>query len=246
MFDYVQYIYQINFGQNKYFYKIIKRVFGLYPHNIELYKLALIHKSASIVLEDGTQMNNERLEYLGDAVIEAVTSDMLYVEFPYEDEGFLTKMRSKIVSRSSLNSISQQMGLDSYIISHSNLSSKRKHLGGDAFEAMIGAIYLDKGFDFTNRLLINSIYKKYIDIEKVQQIETDFKSRMIEWCQKNKISLTISSKQGEHFTDRSPQFVSVFVVDGEEKGYGVGSSKKEAEQRAANNSAKALGLDFND
>ena len=246
MFNIIFFFFRSHFSKDKYYYKIIKNIFGVRPHNIELYKLALIHKSASIVLDDGTQLNNERLEFLGDAVIEAVTSDMLYVEFPYHDEGFMTKMRSKIVSRTTLNSLSEQMGLDSCIISHNNTASRRKHFGGDAFEAMVGAIYLDKGYDCTNRLLINKIFKTYIDIDKMQQIESDFKSRMIEWCQKNKKKLSIESRQGDNFSERNPQFVSVFVIDGVEQGYGVGNSKKEAEQRAANNSAKALGLSFNE
>ncbi len=246
MFDYLSYIYNSTLGKDKYYYKIIKNMYGVRPNNIELYKLALIHKSASIVLDDGSQINNERLEYLGDAVIEAVTSDMLYIDFPNENEGFLTKLRSKIVSRTSLNNISNLMGLDAHIISHNNMMSKRKHLGGDAFEAMIGAIYLDKGYDITNRLLINTIFKNYIDMEQMLVVETDFKSRMIEWCQKNKRKLQIDSRQGENFNERNPQFVSVFVIDGEDKGYGVGGSKKEAEQRAANNTAKSLGLDFNE
>ncbi len=221
-------------------------MFGVRAHNIELYKLALIHKSACIVLDDGSQINNERLEFLGDSVIATITSDYLYVEYPFENEGFLTKMRSRIVSRSSLNNISQAMELDNHIISHNNLLAKRKHLGGDAFEAAIGAIYLDKGYDFTNRLLINKIYHNYVDMKQMMVIETDFKSRMIEWCQKSRKSLKIDSKAGDNFTDKTPHFVSVFIIDGKEIGYGVGNSKKEAEQRAANNSAKALGLNFNE
>lgn len=242
MFDYLSFLYNINFGKDKFYYKAINDIFGLRPNNIELYKLALIHKSASVVLEDGTHINNERLEFLGDAIIEAVTSDMLYVEFPYENEGFLTQLRAKIVSRQSLNYISERMGIDSLIVCQSNIPMNKKHLGGDAFEALLGAIYLDKGFDFANRLLINRIFGKYIQLDKIMETETDYKSRIIEHCQRNRLRLSINSLPIENFSEKRPQFTSVFVIDGKEYGYGVGGSKKEAEQRAANNSAKALGL----
>lgn len=242
MFDYLSFLYNINFGKDKFYYKAINDIFGLRPNNIELYKLALIHKSASVVLEDGTQINNERLEFLGDAIIEAVTSDMLYVEFPCENEGFLTQMRAKIVSRQSLNYISERMGINGLIICQSNIPMNKKHLGGDAFESLLGAIYLDKGFDFANRLLINDIFGKYIKLDQILEIETDYKSRIIEHCQRKKLHLSINSSPIDNFSERRPQFTSVFVIDGKEYGYGVGGSKKEAEQRAANNSAKALGL----
>ncbi|MFR9660457.1 MAG: ribonuclease III domain-containing protein, partial [Rikenellaceae bacterium] len=111
-------------------------MFGFVPYNIELYKLALIHKSASVELEGGRQINNERLEYLGDAVIEAITSDYLYIEFPFENEGFLTQLRSKIVSRQSLNRLAKSVGLDREVVSNSTGNIQQKHIYGDAFEAM--------------------------------------------------------------------------------------------------------------
>lgn len=117
-----------NFGRDKTYYRIVDDLFGFVPHNIELYKLALIHKSASLVLDDGRQINNERLEYLGDAVIEAVSSDYIYIEFPDEQEGFMTQMRSKIVSRQSLNGIAERIGLDRYIISNSSGNCTQKHI----------------------------------------------------------------------------------------------------------------------
>ncbi|MDE6857246.1 MAG: ribonuclease III, partial [Alistipes sp.] len=164
-------------------------MFGFVPNNIELYKLALIHKSASLVLEDGNQINNERLEFLGDAVIEAVTSDYLFIEFPDRQEGFMTQLRSKIVSRQSLNEIARRIGLDTHIISHSNGNITQKHIYGDAFEAMMGAIYLDQGYEFVNRLLINNVYYRYLDLEDLSQEETDVKSRLIEWCQKHRYTI---------------------------------------------------------
>ena len=175
-----------NFGRDRAYYRIVDDLFGFIPHNVELYKLALIHKSASLVLEDGRQINNERLEYLGDAVIEAVTSDYLYIEFPDRDEGFMTKLRSKIVSRQSLNAIARQIGLDRYVIlDGSNNTLAQKHIFGDAFEAMMGAIYLDQGYNFVNRLLINRLFREHLSLEELTESENDFKSRLIEWCQKN-------------------------------------------------------------
>lgn len=218
------------------------RIFGLYPNNIELYKLALIHKSASIVLDSGMSINNERLEYLGDAIIEAVVSDMLYVEYPYENEGFLTQLRSKIVSRRTLNSLAELIGLSEYVISQNSATTTRKHLYGDAFEAMMGAIYLDKGYDYVNRLLINNLLHNNMNLDEVNDTEVDYKSRLIEWCQKNKKTFSIISKHSEEYTHNDPQFIAVANICGKDYGYGIGSSKKEAEQRAAQNTIKELDI----
>ncbi len=208
-------------------------MFGFTPHNIELYKLALIHKSASLVLDDGTHINNERLEYLGDAVIESVTSDYLYIQYPAENEGFLTQFRSKIVSRQSLNKLARAIGLDKHIISNASGSFSQKHIFGDAFEALIGAIYLDKGYEFVNRLLINNIYYNYLDIDELMHSETDYKSRLIEWAQKNHLSIEFLTRGDKDSTSLRPLFYSKAVIGGVEVGHGVGESKKEAEQRAA-------------
>lgn len=221
-----------NFGRDKTYYRIVDDLFGFVPHNIELYKLALIHKSASLVLDDGRQINNERLEYLGDAVIEAVSSDYIYIEFPDEQEGFMTQMRSKIVSRQSLNGIAERIGLDRYIISNSSGNCTQKHISGDAFEAMMGAIYLDQGYEFVNRLLINRIFYHYLDLDDLTESETDFKSRLIEWCQKNHHSIAFRSGLSRSAGMR-PQFHATVYIDGLETGHGTGGSKKEAEQEAA-------------
>ena len=156
MFDFILRPLRRNFGEDKMFFRAVDDMFGFIAHNIELYKLALIHKSASVVLEDGQHINNERLEFLGDAVIESVTSDYLFIEFPDKSEGFLTQLRSKMVSRQSLNAVAKRIGLDEYVITNSSHTASQKHIYGDAFEAMIGAIYLDQGYDFVNRLLNSS------------------------------------------------------------------------------------------
>ncbi len=222
-----------NFGKDKKYFRQIDDLFGFIPHNIELYKLALIHKSASLVLSDGRTINNERLEYLGDAVIEAVTSDFLYIEFPDRDEGFLTQLRSKMVSRQSLNDLSHRIGLDALVIAHSSAVLSQKHLYGDAFEAMMGAIYLDQGYNFVNRLLINNIYYNFFNLDDLVESETDFKSRLIEWSQKNHHRLRFATTTAPNDTPANRVFVSTVVIDGVESAHGTGRSKKEAEQNAA-------------
>ena len=233
MFDFIIRPFRRRFGHDKAFYAAIDEMFGFTPHNIELYKLALIHKSASVELEDGSHVNNERLEFLGDAVIESITSDYLFIEFPEKDEGFMTQVRSKIVSRQSLNNIASKIGLDKYVISHAAGNATQKHIYGDAFEAMMGAIYLDKGYDFANRLLINDIYGRYLSLDDVLRSETDFKSRLIEWCQKNHYTIEFRTGHDSSTGISHPAFVSTVYVGGIAVGHGSGDSKKEAEQKAA-------------
>ena len=215
-------------------------MFGFVPHNIELYKLALVHKSASLVLENGRPVNNERLEFLGDAVIEAVTSDYLFIEFPGRDEGFLTQLRSKIVSRQSLNGLAVNLGLDRHLISNGGISIIQKHIYGDAFEAMMGAIYLDQGYEFVNRLLINDIYGRFLSLDELTASETDYKSRLIEWCQKGHHRIAFRASRNEKCSPSHPQFNATVEIDGMEVGYGAGESKKEAEQQAAYSVAHAM------
>ena len=233
MFDFLLRPLRRNFGSDKHFYAAIDNMFGFVPNNIELYKVALIHKSASVELEDGRHINNERLEFLGDAVIESVTSDYLFIEFPDRDEGFLTQVRSKMVSRQSLNRIASAIGLDKHVISNAAGNSTQKHIYGDAFEAMMGAIYLDQGYDFVNRLLINKIFTNYLSLDDVLQSETDFKSRLIEWCQKNRYSIEFRTSSDTTQSTSRPGFHSVVYVDGIAVGHGHGDSKKAAEQNAA-------------
>lgn len=232
MFDFILRPFRRNFGKDKIFYRAVDDMFGFIAHNIELYKLALIHKSASVVLEDGQHINNERLEFLGDAVIESVTSDYLFIEFPDKSEGFLTQMRSKMVSRQSLNGVAKRIGLDEHVITSSAQNVSQKHIYGDAFEAMMGAIYLDQGYDFVNRLLINKIFVDYIKLDSLLESETDFKSRLIEWCQKTHHTIEFSTANDKTYSTSHPFFYSKVLIDGIEVGHGAGESKKEAEQRA--------------
>ncbi len=240
MLDFILRPLRRNFGRDKAYYRIIDAMFGFVPHNIELYKLALIHKSASLILEDGRPINNERLEFLGDAVIESVTSDYVFIEFPEQDEGFMTQLRSRIVSRQSLNALAVKLGLDKQVIAGAGAGLAQKHIFGDAFEAMMGAIYLDQGYEFVNRLLINNIFFRYLNIDELTRIDPDYKSRLIEWCQKGRHRIEFHSSRDEKSSPSHPSFSATVEIDGMKVGYGSGESKKEAEQQAAYSVAHAM------
>ena len=220
-------------GADRRYYRAFYRIFGHTPDNIELYKLALVHRSASVKVEGGESVNNERLEFLGDAVLESIVSDYLFIEYPHESEGFLTKTRSKIVSRQSLNALAQKLGLDELVVFNPTGNHAQKHLFGDCFEALIGALYLDKGYNVVNRIIINDVLPHYMDLDDVPAIESDFKSRLIEWCQKSRQPITFRTVHDANYSDHHPVFLSTVVIDGVDVGHGTGESKKQAEQRAS-------------
>ena len=232
MFNFIRRYVKRNYGIDKEYYRFIDDMFGFIPNNIELYKVALIHKSASQSV-GGHHINNERLEYLGDAVIESITSDYLFIAYPDRDEGFLTQTRSKLVSRQSLNEMAVFIGLDKYLICKNGATLQQKHIYGDAFEAMIGAIYLDQGYDFTNRLLINDIFERFRSLDEVSEEENDFKSRLIEWCQKNRHTLEYKTTKTTDKKNGAPVFFTTVLIDNIEMGHGIGDSKKTSEQNAS-------------
>ncbi|OYT15391.1 MAG: ribonuclease III [Bacteroidetes bacterium 4572_77] len=180
---------KIKFSADKEIYHSIKNIFGFYPGNIFLYKLALRHRSVAKKVADGTLMSNERLEYLGDAILGAVVADYLFMKFPLKDEGFLTDMRSKIVSRASLNKLSQKMGIDRLVKADKDNNKHFRSINGDAFEAMIGALFLDKGYNFSRSIIINRVIAVHFDIEALQLEEMNYKSTLLEYCQKHKMVL---------------------------------------------------------
>lgn len=228
-----------NIGKDRYYYRVIHKIFGVTPDNIEIYKLALVHRSASVSVDgskSGPVMNNERLEFLGDAVIETIVSDMLFIDYPQMNEGEMTKLRSRIVSRQTLNQLAIDIGLSDEIIAQGSIiSAHKQNLFGDAFEAMIGALYLDKGYNLTNRVLIDNIIDKHIDIEEMTQTERDFKSRMIEWAQKNRKRIEFVTTFAPDHSEYNPSFETILKIENTNTnlGYGSGHSKKESEQRAA-------------
>lgn len=221
------------------FYGLLFDLLGFYPNNSDLYELAFIHKSAS-VQKDGYNLNNERLEYLGDAILGAIIADILYKYFPNKHEGFLTQIRSKIVSRESLNKLAVKIGLDKHVVSNVNLNNN-KHIYGDAFEALIGAIYMDQGYERTKQFIEGEIFRKHIDLEEVVTVETNFKSKLIEWAQKNKKEVQFDTKEdGIDKALRLPLFVSEVEVEDVKMGKGIGTSKKEAQQKAAREALKRI------
>ncbi len=231
MFDSLRTKYYTRFSQDGRYYKMVGELFGFCPNNIELYKLALVHRSASVVLPDGSHLNNERLEFLGDAIIEGIVSDYLFVEFPDYPEGELTKLRTRFVSRVALNRLAEQIGLDRWVICRES-DEHRKNIAGDTLEAMMGAIYLDMGYEFANRLFINNLIANHIDLNEISVEERDFKSRLLEWCQKSHRTLRFATSPNRADSNL-PRFHSVVYISGEEMGQGDGSTKKEAEQNAA-------------
>ena len=221
--------------KDKEFYTFLKKHLKINPRHLRLYELAFLHKSASLTLPDGSVVNNERLEYLGDAVIDTIVADYLFRTFPNEREGFLTRMRSKIVNRNHLDSIANRMGLAEAVVSFATSKEmKKKRISGEALEAMMGAMYLDRGYDKTCKYFTDHILKNFIDLQKLLQTETDFKSRFLEWGQKNKLQvefITISEKIEK--SKNTPQFIVQATIAGVPVSKGSGKSKKEAEQMAA-------------
>ncbi len=218
-------------GEEKELSDSIKNIFGFYPGNIFLYALAFRHKSVAEELQSGVKNSNERLEYLGDAILSAAVADYLFKIFPYKDEGFLTKMRSKMVSRAQLNKVSVKLGVDALIQATADKGSHPKSLNGDAFEALIGAIYLDKGYDFTRKVIIERIYKTSVDLDELEKTETNFKSRLIEWSQKEKIEIEFKHRQ-EMKGKKGIHHIDLFV-DGKSIAQAKDFSIKGAEQLAA-------------
>lgn len=206
-------------------------IFGFYPHNIELYRLAFRHKSVSERTQNGFKINNERLEYLGDAVLGAIVAEYLFKIFPTRPEGFLTEMRSKIVSRASLNNLSQKLGLDTFV-QHTNDILVYRSINGNAFEAFVGALFMDKGYDFTRKIIINRIIKLHIDIDSVMNTEYNFKSRLLEMVQKNKMKVKFELLS-EKTKKNEKTFDVVVEIDGQRYGRASDHSIKGAEQLAA-------------
>ncbi|MDP1622388.1 MAG: ribonuclease III [Bacteroidales bacterium] len=223
------------FSSDKHLKQAIKGILGYKPGNINLYHLAFLHKSATQETNNGIRINNERLEYLGDAILDAVAADYLFRIFPTKDEGFLTEMRSKIVSRVMLNKLAQKMGIDQLIQLDNPSSGSFRSSKGDAFEALIGAMYLDKGFDFTRKTILDRIIGRYFDMNDLMNQEMNFKSKIIEWSQREKkqIQFVVLQEIGSGY---KKQYIVELIVDGEAIARGQDYSIKGAEQNAAEKS----------
>ena len=222
----------IPFRNEKELYSSFANILRFYPRNIQYYKQALMHKSIGRK-EKGRPVNNERLEFLGDAVLDAVVGHIVYSHFPGKREGFLTNTRSKLVSRETLGRLAKEMGVLDLVLSNGRNSSHNSYMGGNAFEALVGAIYLDRGFDACMRFMEKKILKEVINIDKVAYKEVNFKSKLIEWGQKNRVKLEFGLISQEKDDNGSPKFAYEVVLEGIKGEKGEGYSKKEAQQMAS-------------
>lgn len=221
------------FRKDKESYSCFYKILGFYPKNINYYKQALLHKSLSVKNEKGRPFNNERLEFLGDAILDAIIADIVYQKFDGKREGFLTNTRSKIVSRETLNHLADQIGLTKQIKFSTRQSAHNSYMGGNAFEALIGAIYLDRGYAYCKYFMERRIIGTYLNLDKLSRKEVNFKSRLIEWSQKNKIQIAFELTNQSNDEFNSPVFESEVLLEGIHAGKGVGYSKKESQQIAA-------------
>ncbi len=210
--------------------KTLRQILGFYPRNFTLYDQAFTHKSVVKDNQENDKVSNERLEFLGDAVLGAIVAEYFFQKFPFEDEGFLTKIRSKLVSRNFLNQLSVDIGLDTFLETSVDLT-RSKSIFGDAFEALIGAIYLDKGYEQCKKFVVNKIIKDYVDVEELLATETNFKSKLIEYSQSKKMTYKFHTLAVE--TESSKFFKCELTVGKADPTVGEGNSKKRAEQEAA-------------
>ena len=240
------------FRKDKKPFIMLKRILGFYPHNITLYQLALKHKSVAYYEREGQRargekpdqnhcptLNNERLEYLGDAILGAIVADILYRRYSTRQEGFLTSLRSKIVCRSSLNQLAVELGLDKLILHSGNTNgAHNSYMNGNAFEAFFGAIYLDRGYDFCYRFMEQRVFRQYIDITKLAAEEQNHKSTLIEWCQRYQYKFQFNNREMRE--DKAPKFHSEVRIEGIVCGAGEGYSKKEGDQNAARKAIRRI------
>ncbi|MCD8288069.1 MAG: ribonuclease III [Porphyromonadaceae bacterium] len=211
------------------FYKLL----GFLPHNIGLYQQAVTHRSASFTDKEGRKVNNERLEFLGDAVFTLVSADILYHAFPEKKEGFLSNSRSRIIQRETLNQIAVEMGLDKLVQSDVQIVSHNNYIYGNAFEALIGAIYLDVGFKRCRRFIAERIFSPYIDLEKITQTEINFKSKLVEWGQRQHVHIGWKLESASVDENNNPLFTVCAIAGQVEGEAATGYSKKEAQQKAS-------------
>lgn len=221
------------------FYKIL----GFFPRDIQPYQQALLHKSTSIRTQKGSPINNERMEFLGDAVLDAIVGDIVYSHFTGRREGFLTNTRSKIVQRETLNKLAVEIGLDKLVKYSTRSSSHNTYMYGNAFEALIGAIYLDQGYNRCKQFMQDKIFKQYIDLDKMSRKEVNFKSKLIEWSQKNKFKVSFELIEQQLDEQYNPIFHTEVRIEGLSAGTGTGYSKKESQQIAAEAALKRIKTD---
>ncbi|WP_347158269.1 ribonuclease III [Pontibacter chitinilyticus] len=236
----VRRFYHKVFRKDKELVRAITGMIGSTPDNIRLYKLALTHTSFVRQTDAGKHETNERLEFLGDAILGAVVAEYLFNKFPYEDEGFLTEIRSRIVNRESLNHIALKIGLNLLVrVDATNHNMRHKSVNGNALEALVGAVYLDKGYNITRRFILAKLVKPHVDMHQLVNTTSNFKSKLIEWAQSQNLDIRfeiVKRKQQGNTTE----FTSEVYIDDKPVATGTGLSKKKADQAAAEKSLTSL------
>ena len=225
-------------------YVSLHNMLGFRPRNLDIYRLALRHKSLNRKDDDHTVKrtdDNERLEFLGDAILEAVVSNYLFRKYPKKPEGFLTTSRSKMVRRSTLGQLATKIGLEQLVKAHILSEAHNSYIGGNAFEALVGAIYMDRGYRHCQRFFVSLIERGYINTEQVVHKEQNFKSLVLEWSQKYKVHVNFVTYELEPASNaKRPPFLSEVYAEETRIGRGRGFSKKESHQQAARRARQAL------
>ncbi|RMG84513.1 MAG: ribonuclease III [Bacteroidetes bacterium] len=216
---------------------------GFVPYNVNIFKLAFAHKSNASEKAYAAQ-NNERLEYLGDAVLGTIVAEYLFKKYPGANEGFLTKMRSKIVKRKSLNKIGDKMGLD-MLLQEFNHTRLARSMYGNAVEALVGAVYLEKGYNRTKRFVVQKILRNYVNVHELESFDDNYKSQLLEWCQKNGQSVSYKLVARYKFEKRD-RFKVAVMIDGEKLATADDFNKKSAEQTASEKAMQKLGILIDD
>ncbi|MBQ9215660.1 MAG: ribonuclease III [Prevotella sp.] len=231
---------KLPFRKEKELFSALYAILGFYPRNIEYYKMALMHKSIRKRNDKGKPLNNERLEFLGDAILDAAVGYIVYRHYEGKREGFLTNTRSKLVSRETLGKLATEMHLGNLLLSAGRSNSHNSYVEGNAFEALVGAIYLDRGYNACLEFFEKQILGKYINIDKVAFKEVNFKSKLLEWSQKNRVHMEYRLLKQKKDENGSPVFSFVVVLEGVEGESGSGYSKKEAQQTASKETLQRL------
>ena len=231
---------KLPFRKEKELFSALYTILGFFPHNIEYYKQALMHKSIRTRNDKGKPLNNERLEFLGDAILDAAVGDIVYRHYEGKREGFLTNPRSKLVSRDTLGKIANEMGLGNLLLSASHSTSHNSYVEGNAFEALVGAIYLDRGYEACLEFFEQRVLGKYVNLDKVAFKEVNFKSKLLEWSQKNRVRMEYRMLKQKKDDNGNPIFCFQVVLEGVDGEQGTGFSKKEAQQIASKDTLQRL------
>jgi len=232
-------IYNYHFSRDKHFTRKLKPLLGFTPANLKIFQLAFSHKSTSSDKAYAMQ-NNERLEYLGDAVLGTIVAEYLFKKYPGKNEGFLTKMRSKIVKRKALNKIGDKMGLDMLLTEYNQTRLSRSMLG-NAVEALVGAVYLERGYAGTRDFVIQKVLRNYVDVHELETVDDNYKSQLLEWCQKN--GRTVSYKLLARYKfEKRDRFKVAVVINGQKMAVADDFNKKSAEQTASEKAMQSMGI----